>query len=57
MEGDLLGLNLTILHIHLIAAQHNWDVFTHPAAHDKMSILQQTGRSLADSQAVSSLRI
>ena len=33
MEGDLLGLYLTILHIHLVAAQHDRDVLTHPAAH------------------------
>ena len=31
MEGDLLGLHLTILYIHLVAAQHNWDVLAHPA--------------------------
>ena len=32
VESDLLGLYLPVLHVHLVAAQHNGDVFTHPAA-------------------------
>ena len=35
MEGDLLGLHLAVLHIHLVAAQHNGDVFANPAADRK----------------------
>ena len=31
MEGDLLGLDLTVLDINLVSAQHNWDVLTHTA--------------------------
>lgn len=31
VEGDLLGLHLAVLHVHLVAAQHDGDVFTHPA--------------------------
>ncbi len=29
VECNLLGLDLAILHIHLVAAQHNGNVFTH----------------------------
>ncbi len=39
MECDLLGLHLAILYIYLVAAQHNWDVFTDPAA-DRQQVMQ-----------------
>ena len=51
MEGDLLGLYLTILHIHLVAAQHDWDVFTHPAARGHRPSLHQTGKCRASPKA------
>ena len=31
VEGDLLGLDLPVLYIHLVATQHNGNVFAHPA--------------------------
>ena len=31
VERDLFRLDLPVLHVHLVAAQHNWNVFTHPA--------------------------
>ena len=31
VEGDLLGLNLPVLHINLVTAKDNGDVLTHPA--------------------------
>lgn len=31
VEGDLLGLDLAILDIHLVSAEYDRDVFTHPA--------------------------
>lgn len=33
VEGDLLGLDLPVLHIHLVPAQDNGDILTHPAQH------------------------
>ena len=51
MEGDLLGLYLAILHIHLVAAQHDWNIFAHPAAHDNGPFLHCTGKSLEDTKA------
>jgi hypothetical protein len=29
VEGDLLGLHLSVLHLHLVAAQHDGDVLAH----------------------------
>ena len=51
MEGDLLGLYLAILHIHLVAAQHDWNILAHPAAHDSRPILHYTGKSLENTKA------
>ena len=51
MEGDLLGLYLTILHIHLVAAQHDWNIFAHPAAHDNRPLFHYTGKSLEKAKA------
>lgn len=31
VEGDLLGFDLPVLHVHLVTAQHNRNVFTYPA--------------------------
>ena len=31
MEGDLLWFDLAVLHIHLVAAQHNGDALAHSA--------------------------
>jgi len=30
VESNLLGLHLPILHIDLVTAKNNWDVFTYP---------------------------
>ena len=31
VEGDLLGLDLAVLDINLVPAEHNWDVLAHSA--------------------------
>ena len=35
VEGHLLGLDLAVLHVNLVAAQHNGDVFAHAAQGSK----------------------
>ena len=43
MEGDLLWLDLAILYVHLVAAQHDRDVFTHAARRGSNLLLHGSG--------------
>ena len=40
MEGDLLGLHLSVLHVHLVTTQDNRDVLANPA---KRNLIERYG--------------
>ena len=53
VERDLLGLDLAVLHVHFVAAQHNGDAFAHPARNTPKAALKSRhateGRACPDS--------
>ena len=51
VEGDLLRLDLPVLHVHLVPAQHNGDVFTNPA-HKQFMEGEHTGTARSYSTQV-----
>ena len=48
VEGDLLGLDLAVLHIHLVPAQDNGDAFAHSAAQGQHNCGMSTGHSMRE---------